>query len=259
MSNSQTNGNSRLKCIVALVVGLVAQIAFAQNSDTVYDSNPNHPWNLLNKTLFERTGLDGKQYGLNTLDILYWARTTNLLTGLSHQQALNALDDFIHSHDERLIHDPLKKALLQRDLWALFDWAALYPGGQHKIERTELLKRLAIVIQRLELTTNEIASLPDNYSLAEKNNLTDLPRGLFDTNGDWINIRIPNAFGLVPAHDLTFGGRSVFMVLFHDADGRKAGLDYLKQLAAVNPMNLPSRDTNPDEMMFNRFPPFPAN
>ena len=77
--------------------------------------------------------------------------------------------------------------------------------------------------------------------------------GLFNTNGVWINISIRNALGLVPAHDLTFGGRSTFMVLFHDADGRKAGLDYLKQLHAVEPMFVPSGDTN-DPITMNQFP-----
>lgn len=239
---------------------IILKASDAADANTIYDSDTNRLWNRLNETLFERTAQDGKKYGLDELDILYWARTTNLLAGASYQQATNVLDEFIGSHGEKLVQDPLKKALLQRDLWALFDWAALRLNDDHKIERMELLKRLAIVIRRLELTTNEIASLPDNYTLAEKINLTDLPRALFSTNGSWINISIPNAFGLVPAHDLSFGGRSVFMVLFHDADGRKAGLDYLKQLAAVNPMYLPSRDTNPDDMTLNpHFPQFPAN
>jgi hypothetical protein len=243
--------------IIAAVLlnAIVLKASDATGSNTIYDSDTNHLWNRLNETLFERTAQDGKKFGLDELDILYWARTTNLLTGVSHQQAISVLDEFINTHGEKLIQDPLKKALLQRDLWALFDWAA---PDDHKIERMELLKRLAVVIQRLELTTNEIASLPDNYSLAEKNNLTDLPHGLFNTNGDWINIRIQNFLGLVPAHDLSFGGRSVFMVLFHDADGRKAGLNYLKQIDAVEPMFVPSGDTN-SPITLNRFPQFPTN
>ena len=237
--------------------------ASAVDVNTIYDSNPNHPWNRLNKVLFERTAPDGRYYGLDELDILYWARTTNLLAGASHQQALDVLDDFIHAHDENLIHDPLKKALLQRDLWALFDWAAVptpFYQAQFPKARRELESRLAIVIRRLELTTNEIASLPDNYSLAEKSNLADLPRGLFITNGNWINISVPNVLGLVPMHDLSFGGRSVFMVLFHDADGRKAGLNYLKQIG-VPPLYVSSGDTNSSNgMTFNpSFPQFPTN
>ena len=250
------------KITAMTVAAVIFSAGYAKSNsldgNTIYDSNPNHLWNRLNRTLFERTAPDGKHYGLDELDILYWARTTNLLVGVSHQRALSVLDEFINTHGEKLIQDPVKKALLQRDLWALFDWAALRLDDNHKIERRELLKRLAIVIRRLELTTNEIASLPANYALAEKNNLGDLPRELFDTNGDWINISIPNALGLVPAHDLSFGGRSVFMVLFHDADGRKAGLDYLKQIDAVEPMYVASGNTN-FPITLNHFPEFPTN
>ena len=244
--------------IVSAVVLISVGGAQADTPDArmVYDSDPNHLWNRLNKALFERTAPDGKHYGLDQLDILYWGRTTNLLSGASHQQALAVLDEFVNSHGERLIQDPLKKALLQRDLWALFDWVGVREQSPNR--RHELASRLAIAIRRLELTTNEIATLPDNYTLAVKNHLPDLPAGLFNTNGVWINITIRNALGLVPAHDLTFGGRSTFMVLFHDADGRKAGLDYLKQLHAVEPMFVPSGNTN-DPITMNHFPQFPTN
>lgn len=246
--------------IIAAVLfnAIILKASDVPDANTIYDSDTNHLWNRLNETLFERTAQDGKKYGLDELDILYWASTTNLLTGASHQKALDVFNKFINSHGEKLIRDPLKKALLQRDLWALFDWAATDLNWNYKSERKDLLKRLALAIQRLELTTNEIASLPDNYSRAEKNNLTDLPRGLFNTNGDWINISIQNVLGLVPAHDLSFGGRSTFMVLFHDADGRKAGLNYLKQIDAVEPMYVPSGNTN-YPITFNRFPQFPTN
>jgi hypothetical protein len=262
---------------IATLITLFAQVVLSQTpsviynqniavgrdriENTIYDSDTNHLWNRLNETLFDRSGPDGKHYGLDELDILYWNTTTNLLGSVSHQQATNVLDEFINTHSERLIQDPLKKALLQRDLWALFDWTAEGINRNHQAERKALLKRLAIAIQRLELTTNEIASLPDNYMPAEKNHLSDLPNGLFQTNGDWINVSVYNAERLVPMHDLGFGGRSVFMVLFHDADGRKAGMDYLKRISSIKPMWIPSTNPNfPNEVQLNvGFPQFPTN
>jgi hypothetical protein len=249
--------------IIAAVLfnAIISKASDAADANIIYDSDTNHLWNRLNKTLFDRSGPDGKHYGLDELDILYWNTTTNLLGGVSHQQATNVLDEFINTHGERLIQDPLKKALLQRDLWALFDWTARGRKSNHQVEQKELLKRLSVAIQRLELTTNEIASLPDNYALAEKNNLADLPQGLFQTNGDWINVRVNNAERLVPMHQMGFGGRSVFMVLFHDADGRKAGTNYLNQISSVTPLWVPS--TNPDfsdRLMFNtNFAQFQTN
>jgi len=233
------------------------------NGNTIYDSNTNHLWNRLNETLFLRTAQDGKQYGLDELDILYWGTTTNLLAGASHQQALAVLDKFISTQGEKLVQDPLKKALLQRDLWALFDWVTpplSFSRAKFAKERRELASRLAVAIRRLELTTNEIAALPDNYAEAH---LPDLPPGMFQTNGDWINVGANNVERLVPAHDRGFGGRSVFMVLFHDAAGRKAGTNYLAQVGASKPLLLPSTDPNtPNDKTFDpnwHWPQFPTN
>ncbi len=222
--------------IIAAVLfnAITLKAADAPDANTIYDSDTNHLWNRLNETLFERTAQDGKKYGLDELDILYWFGTTNLLAGASHRQAISVLDEFINTHGEKLVHDPLKRVLLQRDLWQLFDWTALpWPSAPYASERRELQSRLAVIIRRLALTTNEIASLPDNYPMqAETGRLPDLPQGLFETNGDWVNVA-PNSNGneeIAPAHDHSFGGRSAFLVMLRLPGGRQATLSYLNQL-----------------------------
>ena len=66
---------------------------------------------------------------------------------------------------------PLKRALLQRDLWTLFDWAAdpdwsnLGEKDRFVDERRELQVRLGRVIPRLALSAKEIEQLPDNFNL----------------------------------------------------------------------------------------------
>lgn len=204
------------------------------DANTIYDSDTNHLWNRLNETLFERTAQDGKKYGLDELDILYWNRTTNLLAGVSHQRAISVLDEFINKHGEKLIRDPLKRALLQRDLWELFDWTASpWPNTSYAPERKELQKRLVAVIRRLALTTNEIAKLPDNHSMqAETEKLPDLPQGLFQTNGDWVNLAPDQAgYGeIAPTHDHNSQGHSAFLVMLHLPGGRQATISYLEQL-----------------------------
>jgi hypothetical protein len=253
--------NSLTIFVIALLFSAGCAKASTPDENTIYDPNPNHLWNRINETLFERTAPDGKKYGLDEMDILYWGTTTNLLAGASHQQALAVLDEFISTHGEKLVQHPLKKALLQRDLWALFDWAAVplaFHPAKFEKERRELALRLAVVIRRLELTTNEIAALPNNYAAAH---LPDLPQGMFQTNGDWINVQANNVERLVPMHDRGFGGRSVFMVLFHDADGRKAGTNYLARLDASKPLLVPSTNPNfPNDNTFKpNWPQFPTN
>src|SRR3954463_9242120 len=77
-----------------LICALNSNCEMQQSGSTVYDPNPKHLWNRLNETLFDRIAPDSKQYGLDELDILYWGRTTHLLTEPSHQRTLAVLDEF---------------------------------------------------------------------------------------------------------------------------------------------------------------------
>jgi hypothetical protein len=229
----------RYLAIISFAIVLLFNCAKASEPDanTVYDSDPNHLWNRLNETLFARSASasnapSAQDYGLDEPDILYWNLTKHLLTEPSHRQALAVLDEFINTHGEKLISAPLKRALLQRDLWELFDWSS--PAWNYVNERKELQRRLAVVIRRLALTTNEIASLPDNYAQAEKNLLPDLPQGLFETNGDWVNLS-PDQYEygndeIAPAHDHSSGGCSPFLVFMRTPNGRPATTNYLYQL-----------------------------
>src|ERR1700735_684782 len=54
--------------------------------NTFFDSDPNHPWNRLYGMLFIRPGLDGKLYGLNEVDPVYWETTQYLLKAPIHEQ-----------------------------------------------------------------------------------------------------------------------------------------------------------------------------
>src|SRR5438445_12715890 len=68
--------------------------------------------------------------------------------------------------------DPLKRAMLQRDLWAIFDWLAdpdaEYQGetGRLIAERRKLQVRLVQVMRRLALPADQIQALTDKYAAA---------------------------------------------------------------------------------------------
>src|SRR5947207_9428521 len=141
---------------------------------TVYDPDPQHLWNRLHRALWVRPGPDGKEYGHDRLDPLLWSETRrHLLEGKSHEQAIAVLDEFLAERGEKLVKDPLKRAILQRDLWAVFDWAAEPSANTQEAHlqrapppRRALQARLARSIQRLALTADEINGLADNYALA---------------------------------------------------------------------------------------------
>src|SRR4051812_21532584 len=98
----------------ACALGLCLSIAKGGTDDrTLYDPDPKHLWNRLNETLFVRTGASEERLGSGRLDILYWHNTRHLLEQPSHRQALAVLDEFLNTHGEKLVRDPLPRALLQ--------------------------------------------------------------------------------------------------------------------------------------------------
>ena len=208
----------------------------------IYDANPLHPWNRLHAALFVRVGRDGREYGGDRVDPLLWVGSKYLLEGPAHDHAAALLREFVDTHADRLIDDPLKRALLQRDLWTLFDWIE----GQHTnfekpLLTTDDVRRgaeslrgpLATAIRRLALTRGQINALPDNY--ASSAGATGMPEDLFTPNGPWINVARPDG-PTARAHvsDLGSGKNSVFFVLIRIPGGHDAGVRYMEPLRAFD-------------------------
>lgn len=136
---------------------------------SVYNPDPDHLWNRVFRQLYRRVASNGQEYGSDELDPLLWQDTTYLLDGVSHEQTVQVLDEFLSTHAENLIREPLKRAMFQRDLWAVFDWLAS-PAEPFRSQRQALEARLAQMIKRIALSKEEILSLPDNYRLAVGSN-----------------------------------------------------------------------------------------
>ena len=118
-----------------------SDIASSSSAWTLYDRDPNHLWNRLYRALYQRVTTDGKEYGYDELDPLLWWQTKYLLTNPANRQAATVLDEFLSTHGERAINDPLKRAILQRDLWAIFDWTT--QSQDSSPEKLNLQNRLA--------------------------------------------------------------------------------------------------------------------
>jgi hypothetical protein len=212
------------------------------SAPSIYDPNPKHIWNRLYDALFIRQDRTGARYGTDALDPLLWRETEHLLSGSSHQRALSVLDEFLRTHGENEIRDPVKRAVLQRNLWAVFDWSAL--GGDHAVERRELQIRLAEVLRRLALTSSEIKSLLDNYAQAvasgafareydpTNRDRAFLPPDLLQPHGAWVCIQGDGA-PVAETHVGEVSGRSRFFVFVRLPQGRQATLDYFQALSNV--------------------------
>ncbi len=209
---------------------------------SVYDADPDHLWNRLFRQLYGRRDADGEEYGADELDPLLWQDTTHLLEENSHRPAVQVLDEFLASHAENLIRDPLHRAMLQRDLWAVFDWLSSQ-AQPYSVQRLALKIRLAQIMKRVALPKKEILSLPDNYALAIESKLYPaefradspsepfLPAGLFQPNSAWVPLgREGGPTAMTHIESFPFFGRSTFLVFVRSPSGRQATLDFVESL-----------------------------
>src|SRR5678816_980932 len=142
-----------MKTVALLLACMFMASVHAENP--AYDANPEHPWNRLSAALHTEAPLAFDPPGQ------YEAR---VLTGDSYEKALKALDDFLAHHGETAIKDPVKRAVLQSELWATFDQVSDATGGAQAARR-EIARRCATIIRRLALSDAEIAALPDTYAI----------------------------------------------------------------------------------------------
>jgi hypothetical protein len=242
----------------------------------IYDPNPSHIWNRLHASLLVREDLHGADHDTDSLDPLFWSTTKYLLAAPSHQRALGVLDEFLQTHAENLIHDPVKHVILQRDLWAVFDWSVQRqrPQGEpaYEREKRELQIRLAEVLRRLALTREQMESLPDNYAQAVASgefpkeydpahrDRALLPPDLFEQRGPWVAILNGGyAEPVATAHVSAFSGRSRFLVFVRLPEGRKATLSYFQTLWNFPQPGVPCRVVAPDQTVENPdLPQFPV-
>jgi len=241
---------------------------------TIYDPNPQHIWNRMYSALLVRQDSTGAVFGADALDPPLLGASRHLLEQESHKAALRVLDEFLQSHAENLVHDPVKRALFVRDMWTIFDWAvertAFASNESFDAEKRELQVRLAEVLRRLAMPSREIESLPDNYAQAVASgefpkeydpaqpDRAFLPPDLFDPHGPWVLIQGSDR---LPAqqHLSFFSGRSRFLIFLRVPGGRKATYDYLRDLWQYQEPWVGGREDAADQAQINpRLPSFPA-
>lgn len=235
----------------------------------IYDSNPDHIWNRLYRSLYLRVARDGREYGYDEPDPLLWFSTRHLLGGSSYREAMDRLDEFLDARAERLISDPLKRAMLQRDLWAIFDWT-VQRFDRPPQEVRELQFKLAKAISRLALPAGQIRALPRTYDAAvaartfaadydpSRPDAAFLSPDLLQPGGPWVPLSVEGGGPIAPTHVASFSGRSVFQVFIRLPQGRGATLAYLKRVAEFPTPWIRDRRIPADVLPNPRLPQFPA-
>jgi hypothetical protein len=254
---------------------LLSSWCASPGAQPLFDPNPEHPWNRLRDFFFVRKADDGLAYNREELEAPFQALSRYLVEGATHERAIALLDDFLHQGSDQIIRDPLKRAVLQRDLWAVFGTTA-GTGSLHwwevdnqmvksgiedtgdeafgrKQARRELQRRLVAIMRRVALSAEEIAGLPDNLQEAVKSGSLPaaydpahpdhafLPRDLWQPGGPWLlvgNSLRSDGLG-APAHVQFTNGRSLFLVLLRLSEGRDAAKAYLAKLNGTNSEEFP--------------------
>jgi hypothetical protein len=211
----------------------------------IYTDDPTHLWNRLHHAFFVRPDAGSEAPDADTVDPPLWRDTSGfLMSGPTFQAAIAVLDEFLASKADGLWGDALKRAVLQHDLWSVFDWCASFKSGEGYPEPNlaALRTRLAGAIGKLALTSEEIDSLPDNLADAvgagafsaaydpEHPRASFLPPGLLDPDGPWVCVRGGLPGPVAPVHVEYYRGNAPFLVFIRLPEGRQATLKYLGDL-----------------------------
>lgn len=209
------------------------------------------PYDALHDVIMTRHAENGDSYGKDYHAPLIWFQSSFLLEEPTHSNLVNALDRFNTLSAEQLEdYGDLKRALLQRHLWAVFDWATARRNPASADPEPEELRSARMTIQHnvvramklLALSRARIRALPDpvkavvesgtysqNYDPADIYQ-PFLPIDLFDETGPWVSLRRHRDGLTAPLHSEFEAWRSTFLVFIRLPEGRHATLEYLDQL-----------------------------
>ena len=208
----------------------------------IYDNDPNHLWNRVHSELLVQP-MEAKAAGRDLLDPLFKWQENPLRDADTSAKAVALLGEFVKADAASM--SPLQRAVMQRDLLAVFHWLA---GSEFDLRAAwsgperKLSVALARAIHHVALTAEEIRKLPDNYAsaVAAPDAVTTfdlahpapyLPKDLLADGGPWISLRGVYDLMVAKFHFRFFAGRSVFDVRMRHPEGRAAGEAYLKELA----------------------------
>ncbi|HZE95583.1 MAG TPA: hypothetical protein VE981_01020 [Planctomycetota bacterium] len=215
------------------------------SSTAVYDPDPNHLWNRLYAAFYLREVEDMDSVpvtlGPNVVDPPLGLHSRFLLDGAGFITCRDILEEFHKKRGHELISDPLKRAVLQRDLWAVFDvLQGVIPsnfflnGGERlpkltaeqEERRAALSLQIAQAIKAVALPRSELDRLPNTYILAVKSGAFSsrpidqrsadyLPSDLEEADSPWLEIFPPESGPRTKEgflHTEIVRGRSVFRV-----------------------------------------------
>ena len=209
------------------------------------------PYDALYDVIMTRRAPDGTAHGQDYHAPLIWFQSSYLLSEPTHSKFIDALDRFNTLSEEEIeAYGVLKRALLQRHLWAVFDWATARRNpaspdpepGKLRSARFRIQRKVARAMRRLALSKEQVLALSspmkavvESKIYPQHHNPDDayqafLPADLFDEAGPWVCLRRRREGLPAPLHSEFEAWRSTFLVFMRLPEGRRATLDYLDKL-----------------------------
>lgn len=231
----------------------------------LYDVDPVHLANRLFAAFYiresniptKRGGQPVKRIeGGDVVDFYAWTSSTYWSEPATMNRISALLDECLAEPARLRPADPLRRAILLRDLWAPFDFfiglqIARSGDQQTRQQRDDLCRKLAGVIRGLTLTAAEIASLSDSYTLAVNSGrfatqhhfdpaVDYLPPRMLTHPEEWQEIDFYQSPSIhdnlserfLTLHTRAYLGRSYFRIFYRFPGGRKALEAFLPQVEA---------------------------
>lgn len=220
--------------------------------EPLFDRKSGHPWDQARDIFYVRRFPTGEIYEHpHAFEPPWYEFYPFTRDAAFHEQVLARLAALEKLSPAQLEEQPAaRRVIFLRDLWPVFDGLhrALIETPLDKeatakavARRDELLRRVARIMQRLELTEEEVRALPNAFRTVGEKKLYPkafdpssesepfFPTDLLDKDGPWVTYsseRAPSAGGM--AHMDRVNHRSVFTLHLRTPDGRDGGVKFLK-------------------------------
>jgi hypothetical protein len=238
-----------------MAVGPVFLLAAAVLAgEPIYDQKTGHPWDRARDIFYVRRFSTGEVFEHPHAFAPPWNEFIPFTRDAAiYEQVLSRLDAVEKLPPAQMAEQPASRRLIfLRDLWPVFDGLYFahhsWPLDEDKeastkavARRDELLRRVARIMKRLELTEKEVRALPNAFqTIGEKKlypNVFDpssasepfFPNDLLDKDGPWVTYSSepePSAGGMV--HTDSVRNRSVFTLHLRTPHGRDDSEKFLK-------------------------------
>jgi hypothetical protein len=228
--------------------------------EPIYSPESNHPWNELHRVFYSHRFTNGEVYEHGAALDPPWSNWAPFYNDEEfHAHVVAVLDKFLAQGEVELERQPpVRRAILLRDLWSVFDAQTkqhLARTDATRQRQSALRLRLAQAMRRLELSEEELERLPDNLHVACQQRLFPeefdpaspespfLPPDLLDAHGPWA----PFSWGkdVIGAQSHVEHGefRSVFVPLIRVSKNRQDTLDFLDRSAKARQAIAPPDST----------------